>query len=68
MWRERATPFEVVLTPDRLPDPTLPAERDALAGMLERYASIGATVVNLRFRHRSLAHCLEQLEAFAALR
>src|SRR5712692_545142 len=65
-WRERAAPFELVLTPDRLLDPTAPDERAALADELERYRMLGATIVNLRFRHRSLEHYLEQLEAFAA--
>jgi hypothetical protein len=30
-----------------------------------RYRDLGATVLNLRFRHRSVAHYLEQLEAVA---
>ncbi len=64
-WRQRTEPFEVVLTPDRLLDPTQPAERTALDDLVGRYAAIGATTMNLRFRHRSLAHYLEQLEAFA---
>jgi probable F420-dependent oxidoreductase len=65
-WRERPAPLELVLTPDRLLDPAVPAERAELAGLVARYATLGATIVNLRFRHRSLAHYLEQLEAFAA--
>jgi len=64
-WQTRAAPFDVVLAPDRLLDPTLPAERAALVDLVERYRAIGATVLNLRFRHRSLAHYLEQLEVFA---
>jgi probable F420-dependent oxidoreductase len=64
-WRERASPFEVVLTVDRLLDPTLLAERRALADLVARYAEIGATIVNLRFRHGSLEHYLEQLEVVA---
>jgi probable F420-dependent oxidoreductase len=65
-WRERTTPLELVLTPDRLLDPALPAERRALGELIARYRALGATIVNLRFRHRSLEHYLEQLELFAA--
>jgi probable F420-dependent oxidoreductase len=65
-WRDRTAVFEVVLTPEQLLDPTLPAERDELATWIARSQAIGATTVNLRFRHRSLAHYLEQLAVFAA--
>jgi probable F420-dependent oxidoreductase len=65
-WAERRTPFEVVLTPERLFDVVVPAERAALAELIGRYRAIGATILNLRFRHRSLEHYLEQLQAFAA--
>jgi len=64
-WRERTAPLELVLTPDRLLDPTVPAERAQLADLLDRYRALGATVMNLRFRHRSLEHYLEQLAVFA---
>jgi probable F420-dependent oxidoreductase len=53
--------FDVVLHPepplDPLGDPT--STRDKV----DEYAGIGATMCNLRFRNRSLAHYLEQLEA-----
>ena len=65
-WRERTAPLELVLTPDGLLDPTVPAERARLADLLDRYRALGATVMNLRFRHRSLEHYLEQLAVFAA--
>jgi probable F420-dependent oxidoreductase len=65
-WRERTAPLELVLTPDRLLDPTVSAERAQLADLLDRYRALGATVMNLRFRHRSLEHYLEQLGVFAA--
>ena len=64
-WRARTAPFELVLTPDRLLDPTRPDERARLGDLLERYRALGATIVNLRFRHRSLEHYLEQLETCA---
>jgi probable F420-dependent oxidoreductase len=56
--------FEVVLASDALPDPTAPAGRAAVEALIERYRTIGATVLNLRFGARDLAHYLEQLEAF----
>ncbi len=64
-WGARVASFDLVLAPDRLLDPTLPAERTALADLVVRYGALGATILNLRFRHRSLAHYLEQLDAFA---
>ena len=64
-WPERTAPFDVVLTPDHLPDPTRAAESSALSDLVGRYRDVGATVMNLRFVHRSLPHYLEQLEAFA---
>jgi len=66
-WQERTAPLDLVLPLDRLFDPTDPAERAALAERLEGYRTVGATVVNLRFRHTSLAHYLEQLDVFARL-
>ena len=64
-WREREAPFEVVLTPEPPLDPTRPDERATLADRVRRYRDAGATLVNLRFRHRSLAHYLDALAAFA---
>jgi probable F420-dependent oxidoreductase len=64
-WRDRTRPFDLVLPIDRLLDPTDPAERAALIELLERYRTLGATIVNLRFRHTSLAQYVEQLEAVA---
>ena len=65
-WRERAAPLELVLTPDQLFDPTSSTERAGLTDLLDRYRALGATIVNLRFRHRSLQHYLEQLAVVAA--
>jgi hypothetical protein len=64
-WDARATPLEIVLPLERLLDPATPGDRETLADLLERYRALGATVMNLRFRHTSLAHYLEQLDAFA---
>lgn len=65
-WGERSTPFELVLPFDQRLDPTEATQRAQLAERLEAYRALGATVVNLRFAHHSLAQCLEQLDAFAA--
>ena len=64
-WAARTAPLEIVLSPERLLDPCDPGERQAAVDMVAQYARIGATVLSLRFRHRSLAHYLEQLAAFA---
>lgn len=65
-WAHRATPFDVVLSPERpiaLDDATQVRQAiDAIAA----YRDIGATAMNLRFRHQSLAHHLELMERFAA--
>jgi probable F420-dependent oxidoreductase len=58
-------PFEVVLPADRLLDPV--ARPDAAIEVLEGMRGIGATIVNVSFRHDSPAHYVEQLEALAEL-
>jgi alkanesulfonate monooxygenase SsuD/methylene tetrahydromethanopterin reductase-like flavin-dependent oxidoreductase (luciferase family) len=63
-WRE---PFDVVLTPPRPPDPTEAAARGRLRDLVAAYEDAGATVLNLRFAHRSVEHCVEQLQAFMEL-
>jgi probable F420-dependent oxidoreductase len=64
-WQARTEPFDVVLTLERLLDPLV--EWGDLVSLVERYYSVGATILNLRFRHRSLEHYLEQLERVAEL-
>jgi probable F420-dependent oxidoreductase len=61
-WHE---PFDVVLTPPDPPDPT--TDRARLGDLVARYEAAGATILNLRFAHRSVEHCVEQLHAFAEL-
>jgi probable F420-dependent oxidoreductase len=58
-------PFEVVLPTGRLLDPVgdPQAATDALAALRD----IGATMVNVNFRHRSPEHYVEQLESLAEL-
>ncbi|MGH7790138.1 MAG: LLM class F420-dependent oxidoreductase [Candidatus Binatia bacterium] len=64
-WQQRTAAFDLVLTPDQ-PLPLDDArDVDAARALVQSYAAIGATALNLRFRHRSLAHYLELLERFA---
>jgi probable F420-dependent oxidoreductase len=66
--RQEATdlpPFEVSLPAGRLLDPV--DEPDAAVEILEGMREIGATIVNVSFRHRSPRHYVEQLEALAVL-
>lgn len=62
-WARRERPLEVVLYPDPVVDPA--GDEAGTTEMVERYVAAGATILNLRFKARSLAHCLEQLEAMA---
>ena len=55
--------FDVVLAVEPVLDPV--GDPGGAGERLRRYADIGATGVNLRFRHRSRAHYLEQLAALA---
>jgi probable F420-dependent oxidoreductase len=64
-WRERRQPFDLVLPLDERFDPTEAGERERLLARLLRFRDAGATIVNLRFRHASLAQYLDQLEAVA---
>lgn len=66
LWAERADPFDLVFSLDRLFDVSDPAERQAMRELIGAYERIGATLLSLRFRHASLGHYLEQLEIFAA--
>jgi len=56
--------FDLVLAPEPLLDPV---ERpDEAAEAARNYAAAGATKLNLRFHHNSMAHYIEQLEAMVA--
>lgn len=63
-WARRTAALEVVLTPPPSLDPS--TQPDQIAETIARLAQAGATMINARMPHRSLAHCLEQLEAFKA--
>ena len=58
-------PFEVSLPAGRLLDPV--DQPDVAVQILEKMRDIGATMVNVNFRHRSPGHYVEQLEALAPL-
>ncbi len=61
----RGDAFEVVLAPERALDPV--GDPQAAAAAVRSYAALGATALSLRFRHRALAHYLEQLAAMAGV-
>jgi probable F420-dependent oxidoreductase len=63
-WANRSAPLELVLYPEPPLDPG--AHPEQAREVVGRYEQLGATVLNLRLQHRSLAHCLEQLEAMVA--
>jgi probable F420-dependent oxidoreductase len=64
-WSEREHPLEVVLQNGRPADPL--EDPAGTRRMVDRLVGAGATGLQLRFVHHSLAHYLEQLEAMAAL-
>jgi len=57
----RAGRFDMVLAPEPPLDPL--GDPDAAVAAVRAYGDIGATGLSLRFRHRSRAHYVEQLEA-----
>lgn len=62
-WAARDRPPEIVLYPDPVVDPA--GDEARTTEMVERYVAAGATILNLRFKARSLQHLLDQLEAMA---
>jgi probable F420-dependent oxidoreductase len=65
-WRDRGTPFEVVLTAERALPLDDASDVERACETVSAYATIGATAMNLRFRHSSLDHYLDVLARFAA--
>jgi probable F420-dependent oxidoreductase len=57
--------FEVVLFPEPMPDPV--GDPELAKSIVVSYVDAGATMLNLRLRSDSLAHCLEQLDATARM-
>lgn len=64
-WQQRPDPFDIALSPDTAVTLETREDTDRVAAMVRSYADVGATILNLRFRHRSLQHYLELLERFA---
>jgi probable F420-dependent oxidoreductase len=64
-WATRKRPLEIGLQPEPPIDPV--GERATAKAAVERYREAGATLLNLRFMHRSLAHYCEQLAAMREL-
>jgi probable F420-dependent oxidoreductase len=64
-WERRERALEVVLQPAPPLDPV--DAPDAAGDTIEAHRAAGATGLALRFRHRSPAHFVEQLEALRAL-
>jgi probable F420-dependent oxidoreductase len=65
LWAERATPFDLVFSLERLFDVRDAGQREQITDLIGEYARIGGTVLSLRFHHQSLDHFIEQLEIFA---
>lgn len=64
-WQQRPQPFDIALSPDSAIALDSNEERERTQTMIRAYETLGTTVLNLRFRHRSLSHYLELLESFA---
>jgi probable F420-dependent oxidoreductase len=64
-WETRAAAFDLALSPEEPLRLDEPADVEAARDLVERYRCIGATVLNLRFQHRSLPHLLDLLQRFA---
>jgi probable F420-dependent oxidoreductase len=64
-WSERPDPFEIVLSPEKPLVLDDSAQINEATEIVSQFRALGATMLNLRFRHRSLAHYLELLERFA---
>jgi probable F420-dependent oxidoreductase len=60
-WADRTHPLELVLTNNRPADPS--ADPEAARHIIGRLTAAGATAIQLRLIHHSLAHYIEQLEA-----
>lgn len=65
-WRERRSPVELILSPEELFDVRTAAGLRAAEDAIERYAGLGAGVLNVRFRHDSLDDYLAQLETLSS--
>lgn len=65
-WAGRSRPFDVALSPEGAITLETSGDVRQTIDLVTRYRDIGATVLNLRFRHHSPTHLIELLERFAA--
>lgn len=65
-WPQWRDDLELALSAEGVLALDTAAEVEATRATIAAYAALGATAMNLRFRHRSLAHYLELLERFSA--
>jgi probable F420-dependent oxidoreductase len=65
-WCHGGAAFDLVLTPEESFDVLSPAGIDRARETAARYIEIGASVMNLRFKHSTLEEYLESLARFAA--
>lgn len=63
-WQAREKSFDVVLAPEASFDISTAEGSGALIDQIAQYRAAGATLLNLYFRSRTLAHYLEQLAIF----
>jgi len=63
-WEKRVSGFDLALSPEEPLALDDPADVERVREIVESYRAIGATVLNLRFAHRSLQHFLEMLDRF----
>lgn len=64
-WVQRAQPLEIGLSPEPPLDPA--GDPDRVREQIAHHVDCGATLLNLRFKSRSLEHHLEQMAAFVEI-
>jgi probable F420-dependent oxidoreductase len=64
-WGARTEPIDVVLQNEHPLDPA--GEPERVAEQVDRLAGAGATALNVRFVHHSVAHVCEQMEALVGI-
>lgn len=65
-WQRRSEALDLIFAPDRLIEVTTAAGVEAAVDVVGQYERIGATALNLQFRHRTLQEFLDQLDTFMA--
>ncbi len=65
-WPQWRDGFDIVLSAEGVVELDSVEDVERTRDTMRAYAAIGATAMNLRFKHRSLEHYLELLERFAS--